>query len=220
MKALLIGATGATGSDLLQLLLMDSEVESVTIFVRRDPLINHPKLKVHLIDFNRNEQWSHLVKGDILFSCLGTTLKVAGSKEAQWKVDHDYQYRFAEAARENGVGTLLLVSSMNASPKSPFFYARMKGELEEAIRRLEFPGLMIFRPPSLIRKGSDRTMERVGLKLIGFLNRLGLLQSMRPLSTEQLAKAMLRAAKSIREGQQLLQPLDIESLAAGSVTVP
>ena len=220
MKALLIGATGATGSDLLQLLLMDSEVESVTIFVRRDPLINHPKLKVHLIDFNRNEQWSHLVKGDILFSCLGTTLKVAGSKEAQWKVDHDYQYRFAEAARENGVGTLLLVSSMNASPKSPFFYARMKGELEEAIRRLEFPGLMIFRPPSLIRKGSDRTMERVGLKVIGFLNRLGLLQSMRPLSTEQLAKAMLRAAKSIREGQQLLQPLDIESLVAGSVTVP
>ena len=220
MKALLIGATGATGSDLLQLLLKDSEVESVTIFVRRDPLINHPKLKVHLIDFNRNEQWSHLVKGDILFSCLGTTLKVAGSKEAQWKVDHDYQYRFAEAARENGVGTLLLVSSMNASPKSPFFYARMKGELEEAIRRLEFPGLMIFRPPSLIRKGSDRTMERVGLKVIGFLNRLGLLQSMRPLSTEQLAKAMLRAAKSIREGQQLLQPLDIESLVAGSVTVP
>lgn len=220
MKVVLIGATGATGSDLLQLLLKDSEVESVTIFVRRDPQINHPKLKVHLIDFNRNEQWSHLVKGDILFSCLGTTLKVAGSKEAQWKVDHDYQYRFAEAARENGVGTLLLVSSMNASPKSPFFYARMKGELEEAIRRLEFPGLMIFRPPSLIRKGSDRTMERVGLKLIGFLNRLGLLQSMRPLSTEQLAKAMLRAAKSIREGQQLLQPLDIESLAAGSVTVP
>lgn len=220
MKALLIGATGATGSDLLQLLLKDSEVESVTIFVRRDPLINHPKLKVHLIDFDRNEQWRHLVKGDILFSCLGTTLKDAGSKEAQWKVDHDYQYRFAEAARENGVGTLLLVSSMNASPKSPFFYARMKGELEEAIRRLGFPGLMIFRPPSLIRKGSDRTMERAGVKLIGFLNRLGLLQSMRPLSTVQLAKAMLCAAKSFREGEQLLQPVDIESLAAGSVTVP
>jgi uncharacterized protein YbjT (DUF2867 family) len=220
MNALLIGATGATGSDLLQLLLKDGEVNRVTIFVRRELQITHPKLEVHLIDFDRKEQWHHLVKGDILFSCLGTTLKDAGSKEAQWKVDHDYQYLFAEAARENGVGTLLLVSSMNAFPKSPFFYARMKGELEEAIRKLGFPGLMIFRPPSLIRKGSDRTMERVGLKVIGFLNRLGLLQSMRPLSTEQLAKAMLRAAKSIREGQQLLQPLDIESLAAGSVTVP
>ncbi len=212
MIALLIGATGATGSDLLQLLLGDSKVERVAIFVRRDPQITHPKLEVHLIDFDKKEQWRHLVKGDILFSCLGTTLKDAGSKEAQWKVDHDYQYRFAEAARENGVGTLLLVSSMNASLKSPFFYARMKGELEEAVRKLGFPRLMIFRPPSLIRKGSDRAMERVGVKLIGFLNRLGLLKSMRPIPTEQLAQAMLYAAKSFRRGEHILEPVDIDNL--------
>ena len=191
----MIGATGATGSDLLQLLLDDAEVESVEIFVRRDPQIKHAKLKIHLTDFQKPEQWSHLVKGDILFSCLGTTLKDAGSKAAQWKVDYDYQYRFAKAARENGVGSLLLVSSMNASARSPFFYARMKGELEEAVQRLEFPRLMIFRPPSLVRKGSNRKMERVGVRVIRFLNRLGLLRSMRPLSTDQLAKAMLRAAK-------------------------
>ena len=212
MKALLIGATGATGSDLLQLLLGDSKVERVAIFVRRDPQITHPKLEVHLIDFDKKEQWRHLVKGDILFSCLGTTLKDAGSKEAQWKVDHDYQYRFAEAARENGVGTLLLVSSMNASLKSPFFYARMKGELEEAVRKLGFPRLMIFRPPSLIRKGSDRAMERVGVKLIGFLNRLGLLKSMGPMPTERLAQAMLYAAKSFRRGEHILEPVDIDNL--------
>lgn len=191
----MIGATGATGSDLLQLLLDDAEVESVEIFVRRDPQIKHAKLKIHLTDFQKPEQWSHLVKGDILFSCLGTTLKDAGSKTAQWEVDYDYQYRFAKAARENGVGSLLLVSSMNASARSPFFYARMKGELEEAVQRLEFPRLMIFRPPSLVRKGSNRKMERVGVRVIRFLNRLGLLRSMRPLSTDQLAKAMLRAAK-------------------------
>lgn len=212
MNALLIGATGATGSDLLQLLLGDSKVERVAIFVRRDPQITHPKLEVHLIDFDKKEQWRHLVKGDILFSCLGTTLKDAGSKEAQWKVDHDYQYRFAEAARENGVGTLLLVSSMNASLKSPFFYARMKGELEEAVRKLGFPRLMIFRPPSLIRKGSDRAMERVGVKLIGFLNRLGLLKSMRPIPTERLAQAMLYAAKCFRRGEHILEPVDIDNL--------
>ena len=220
MTALLIGATGATGSDLLQLLLGDSKVERVAIFVRRDPQITHPKLEVHLIDFDKKEQWRHLVKGDILFSCLGTTLKDAGSKEAQWKVDHDYQYRFAEAARENGVGTLLLVSSMNASPKSPFFYARMKGELEEAVRKLGFPGLMIFRPPSLIRKASDRAMERVGVKVIGFLSRLGLLLSMHPMPTERLAQAMLCAAKSGVSGYQLLETPAIERLATCAVTAP
>ncbi len=211
MKVLLIGATGATGSDLLQLLLNDSGVESVEIFVRRDPQITHPKLKVHLIDFDQLAQWNHRVKGDILFSCLGTTLRDAGSKAAQWKVDYDYQYRSAKAARENGVEALLLVSSANASPKSPFFYARMKGDLEEAVRKLGFPKLIIFRPPSLIRNGSDRAMERAGVKVIGFLNRLGLLRSMRPLPTEQLAKEMLRAVGECGSGEHFF---------SGYVTVP
>lgn len=212
MNALLIGATGATGSDLLQLLLDDAGVERVEIFVRSDPQIKHTKLKIHLTDFQKPEQWSHRVKGDVLFSCLGTTLKDAGSKAAQWQVDYDFQYRFAKAARENGVEALLLVSSMNASARSPLFYARMKGELEEAVRKLAFPKLIIFRAPSLIRKGSDRAMERVGVKVIGFLNRLGLLRSMRPLPTDQLAKAMLSTAKSSVDGEHLLEPADIKDL--------
>jgi uncharacterized protein YbjT (DUF2867 family) len=212
MKALIIGATGATGSDLLELLLADSKTESVEIFVRRSPEIKHDKLTVHLIDFDKPEQWSHRVKGDILFSCLGTTLKDAGSKAAQWKVDHDYQYLFAKAAKENGVGSCVLVSSVNASAKSPIFYARMKGELEEDVRKLGFPRLIIFRPPSLIRRESDRTMERVGVRVLRFLNRLGLFRSMQPMPTDLLAEAMLHAAGSSGKGEHYLEPQDIETL--------
>jgi uncharacterized protein YbjT (DUF2867 family) len=212
MKALIIGATGATGSDLLELLLSDSETESVEIFVRRSSEVKHDKLTVHLIDFDKPEQWSHLVKGDLLFSCLGTTLKDAGSKAAQWKVDHDYQYLFAKAAKENGVGSCVLVSSVNASAKSPIFYARMKGELEEDVRRLGFARLIIFRPPSLIRRESDRTMERVGVKVLRFLNRLGLLRSMQPMPTDLLAEAMLHAARSRGKGEHYLEPQDIVSV--------
>ena len=191
MKTLLIGATGAVGSDLLELLLEDGEVESVVIFVRRNPGVEHPKLTVHVIDFDKPEGWSHLVMGDVLFSCLGTTRKDAGSKAAQWKVDYDYQYSFAKAARQNGVECYVLVSAMNASSKSLFFYSRIKGKLDEDVTNLGFPKLLIFKPPSLIRKESDRKMEKMGVKVIGFFNRLGLMKSLKPMSTDALAKKML-----------------------------
>lgn len=195
MKTLLIGATGATGSDLLKLLLDDDEVESVDIFVRRNTGVEHPKLTVHVINFEKPEEWSHLVKGDVLFSCLGTTRKDAGSKAAQWKVDYDYQYSFAKAARQNGVECYVLVSAMNASSKSLFFYSRIKGKLDEDVTNLGFPKLLIFKPPSLIRKESDRKMEKMGVKVIGFFNRLGLMKSLKPMSTDALAKKMLDAVK-------------------------
>ena len=195
MKTLLIGATGATGSDLLKLLLDDDEVESVDIFVRRNTGVEHPKLTVHVINFEKPEEWSHLVKGDVLFSCLGTTRKDAGSKAAQWKVDYDYQYSFAKAARQNGVECYVLVSAMNASSNSGFFYSRMKGKLDDDVSKLGFPKLLIFKPPSLIRKESDRKMEKMGVKVIGFFNRLGLMKSLKPMSTDALAKKMLDAVK-------------------------
>jgi uncharacterized protein YbjT (DUF2867 family) len=152
MHALLIGATGATGRDPLDLLLKDDDFHRVDIFVRREIETNHEKLNVHAIDFDKPDQWKHLVKGDVLFSCLGTTLIAAGSKEAQWKIDYDYQYEFAKAARENGVDNYVLVSAGMASPDSLFFYTRMKGQLEEAVKALEFAKLSIFNPPVLVRK--------------------------------------------------------------------
>ena len=196
MKTLLIGATGATGSDLLELLLNDGEVESVDIFVRRDPGIEHPKLSTHVIDFEKPDEWKNLVKGDVLFSCLGTTLKDAGSKKAQWKVDYDYQYSFAKAARKNGVGCYVLVSAMNASSSSSIFYSRMKGKLDEDVSKLGFPKLFIHKPPSLIRKGSDRKMEKLGVKVISFFNRFGMLKYMKPMKTTELAKELLDSAKN------------------------
>jgi uncharacterized protein YbjT (DUF2867 family) len=159
MKALLIGATGATGKDLLDLLLQDEAIQQVDIFVRRELNLNHEKLTIHLIDFDKPEQWNYLVKGDLLFSCLGTTLKAAGSKEAQWKIDYEYQYQFAKMAKENKVNTYVLVSAENASAKSPIFYSKMKGQLEEDVKALHFSKLIIFNPPLLLRENSDRTME-------------------------------------------------------------
>lgn len=213
MHALLIGATGATGKDLLDLLLKDEAFHRVDIFVRRQLDLQHQKLNVHVIDFDKPEQWKHLVKGDVLFSCLGTTLKAAGSKEAQWKIDYDYQYSFAKAARENNVDNYVLVSADYASPKSRMFYSRMKGQLEVAVKALGFPKLVIFNPPVLIRKNSDRPLEVAGWKMIRFLNKLGLFRAQKPLQTEILAQAMINAAKSKANGVSTFKGKEIWALA-------
>lgn len=213
MHALLIGATGATGKDLLDSLLQDESVEQVAIFIRRKIDLVHSKLTIHVVDFDRPDQWVHLVKGDILFSCLGTTLKTAGSKEAQWKIDFEYQYAFAKVAADNQVPGYVLVSSTGSNPDSLFFYPKMKGKLEAAVKALGFPSISIFQPPLLIRKGTDRAVEKIMKKLLTFLNRFGLLTSQKPLPTEVLAKAMIQAAKDQKQGIAAYKEQEILELA-------
>jgi uncharacterized protein YbjT (DUF2867 family) len=195
MKALVIGATGATGRDLVNQLLTDKDYDEVNVFVRRPLEVESPKLKTHIVDFEKPEEWKDLVNGDVAFSCLGTTLKDAGSKEAQRKVDYDYQYNFAKAAKENEVEDYILVSSYGANPKSKIFYSRMKGELEQSIKALHFNKLMIFQPGMLDRKDSERTGEVLGGKIIKFANKFGVLTQQKPLPTAVLAKAMINSSK-------------------------
>lgn len=213
MNAIIIGATGATGKDLLHLLLKDSNFKQVDIFVRRNPGIEHEKLNTHIIDFDKPEQWEHLVKGDVLFSCLGTTRKAAGSKEGQKKVDYHYQLQFAKAAKENNVTTYVLVSSVSASSSSVFFYMKIKGQLEDEVKALQFPKLIILSPPALERKHSDRKLEVMATKALYFFNSLGLFKSIRPLPTDLLARAMMNAVKSLGNGEYVIQGQDIRNYA-------
>lgn len=195
MKALIIGATGATGKDLVSQLLKDKDFEEVDIFVRKPVEIVDAKLKTHIVNFEKPEEWQDLVKGDVAFSCLGTTLKTAGSKEAQRKIDFDYQYNFAKKARENEVEDFILVSSYGANPKSKIFYSKMKGELEQSVKALNFNKTTIFQPGMLERKNTERTGEVLGGKIIKFANKFGLLTHQKPLPTEILAQAMINSSK-------------------------
>lgn len=209
MRALVIGATGAVGKDLLQMLLSDESVERIDIFVRREVNIPSAKLTVHVVDFDHPETWADQLKGDVLFSCMGTTIKAAGTHQAQWKVDYTYQLDAAKAARNNGVPTYVLVSSIGANPRSKVFYTRMKGELEDAVQKLGFEGCFILRPPSLIRKGSDRFGEKAGVVALRALNAIGLFRSWTPMPTEAVAAAMIRLAKSGHKGIEIIESQNI-----------
>lgn len=212
MTAIIIGATGATGRDLVDLLLQDTAFDAIHVFVRRPLAISDPMIETHLVDFDQIDSWKSGIRGDVLFSCLGTTLRAAGSQEAQWKADYDYQFNFAKAAHENGVPTLVLMSSMGANPQSSVFYMKMKGQLEEAVKLLGFSNTIIVRPPSLIRRNSDRWGEKVGVVALKMLNKVGVLRSMKPLSTEAVARAMLTCSLHMK-GQQVVESRELRMLA-------
>ncbi len=191
--ALIIGATGLVGSNLLQQLLLDNDFSSVKIFVRRATGITHPKLKKFIIDFDKLELSKSDITGDVLFSCMGTTLKQAGSKEAQYKVDFTYQYEFAKLAAENGVADYLLISAASSSSKSTIFYSRIKGELEDAIKLLQFNRIRILQPSVL---AGERSEDRIGEKLgAGIINVLGMvvpfLKKYRSIPGETVAHALI-----------------------------
>ena len=197
MKALVIGATGATGRELVQLLLKDNDISQVSIFVRTVPKISHEKISIHKIDFAKLEEYKDLIKGDILFSALGTTKKDAGGKDQQHEIDYIYQYEFAKIAAENGVANYSLVSSVGANSKSSFFYPKIKGALEEAVKKLNFKKIDIFQPPMLIRQPDlMREGEKSGIKILNRLNKIGILKSQKPLAVEALAEKMLKISKT------------------------
>ncbi len=215
--ALLFGATGMVGSHLLQFLLLDPAYQKVVAFTRRPLPFEHEKLEVHQIDFDKPDKWQHLVKGDDLYLCLGTTMAKAGSKETFRKVDFEYSWNAAKMASENGVNQLLLVSSVGASASSRFFYSQVKGELETTVRELNFWATHIFRPSFLL---GERNENRFGEKLAGKIGKVidrftgGLLTKYRPIEADIVAKAMIGAAQGLKEGVHVYPSHWLQGLAA------
>lgn len=196
--ALIIGATGLVGSNIVKQLLDDERYERVKVFTRKTLGLTHPKLEEHIVNFEQIEFWKNDIRGDELFSAMGTTIKTAGSKTAQYKVDFTYQYNFAIAASENGVETYLLVSSAGANAHSQNFSLKMKGELDDKVKDLAFQKTYIFRPSILSGDRAEKRLgEAIGIQLMKYLTRFILpIRKYRPIEVETVAKAMIKAANS------------------------
>ena len=209
MKAIVIGATGATGKEIVKNLLNDQSFSEVIILVRKKSFENHPKLNEIVVDFEHLEQYKNVINADIAFSCLGTTLKIAGSKENQWKVDFDYQLKFAQLAKENNISTFVLLSALGANSSSKIFYSKMKGTLEDKIKKLQFTSTYIIKPGSLIRPNTDRMGEKLGVNFIQFFNKIGLLKTYTPITVKDLSKVMITLGKTSKKGIHLIEMKEI-----------
>ena len=211
--AIVIGATGLVGKELLKQLLEDAAYEKVVAFSRRDPGLKSPKLELHLIDFGKRDEWEKWVQGDVLFSALGTTMKQAGSKEAQYLVDYTFQHQFAEAASQNGVAQLVLISSVGADANSSIFYSRIKGELDRDVQKLAFDSVHVMRPGPLTGERENPRGGEAFLKLtMGILNSIGLFRKYKPISGTQVAEAMRIVASKSENGAFVHEPLQIFEL--------
>lgn len=198
--ALLFGATGLTGNYSLKLLLNDSRYGKVKVFVRKETdFPSNEKLEVHIVELSALENYSHLLRGDDLFCCLGTTIAVAGNMEAFRKVDFELPVKIAETASRNNVSSLVGISSLGADSKSANFYLRTKGETEEAIQKFSFKKIAILRPSMLLGVRKEfRFGELIGKGLMLALSFvfIGSFKKYKAIHANDVAKAMLAIANN------------------------
>jgi uncharacterized protein YbjT (DUF2867 family) len=215
--ALLLGATGLVGAQIMSLLLADPKVERVVSLGRRKTGTTHKKLEEHAVDLGDAASFQELVHGDFLFSALGTTLKKAGSKDAQRLVDVTYPLNVATVAAENGVRAYGLVSAVGADAGSMMFYNRIKGELERDVQALGFERVRIARPSVLTGERSEsRPMEALGASALGALRFIPGLRQYRPISGRVVARALIAAALDSTPGVQFLEPERLFELGDGA----
>jgi uncharacterized protein YbjT (DUF2867 family) len=214
LTALLAGASGLVGGECLSKLVASAAYGRVVVVTRRDlgERARHPKVRQVVTGFDRLADVRANLGADHVFCALGTTIAKAGSKAKFREVDCEYPLRLAQLSREGGASHFSIVSALGASRSSPFFYSRVKGEVEQALRGMGWPSLAIFRPSVIAgERGESRPLERVSEHLLRFAP-----ATWRPVAATDIAAAMVAVALACPPGITVLESRDIPSKARGS----
>jgi len=172
MTAVIAGATGLVGRALIKKLLADRSIVWVISVSRQSTGFKSAKLtEVLLKDLSELPSVQARLKGEIYFTCLGTTIKAAGSQDAFRKVDFTANRDFAQIAKSHGAKSLTLVSASGANSRSRFFYNKVKGETEEALQKMELNSLIVLRPGLLVGERREfRLAEKLATQVLGGLS--------------------------------------------------
>ncbi len=214
--AVLFGATGLIGNCLLRRLLVHQAYDKVISIGWHPIKATHPKLIHYEVDMAHSDHYRHLMRGDDLFIALGTTMKKAGSKEAFRQVDHDLIFNIAKTGSLQNINQLMVVSSIGADSRSPVFYLKVKGELEDDVRRLPYWSVHIMRPSVLL---GAREEKRAAEKIAGQLSKGlqyfsgSILGDLAPVEADDVAKAMVQAAQGLKPGTHVHHGSEIIKLS-------
>ena len=197
--ALIFGSTGLVGSNLLTLLIKDDYYTAIKIFVRSKVNINDPKVEIINLDFNKLSEYSHLIKGDDCFFCIGTTKKQTPNNDEYRNIEYNFPVNIGKIAKNNNVRSFMYVSSLGSNPNTKNTYLKNKGEAEEFLKKLNFYQLSIIRPSFLLGDRKEfRLGEIIGKKIFKKLSFLfqGSLRKFRAIESKNVAKAMIVISKN------------------------
>ncbi len=203
--ALVAGATGLVGRELVGQLAAHPAYVKVVMLTRRRSSAPSPTVEPVVVDYERLDAAAASLVADDVFCALGTTIRAAGSQAAFRRVDHDYVLQVARRARAQGARHFLLVSSLGANPASRVFYNRIKGEVEAAIQELGYPSLTIVRPSLLLGPRAEFRLGEALAKPFGIL----MPRRYRPVHARAVAATLIEAAARGQPGTHIIESKDI-----------
>ena len=206
--AILFGATGLTGSIVLEQLLSDENYATVKLFSRKPSGVSHPKVKEYIGDLLNLETFKNELTGDEVYICIGTTKKKTPDHELYRKIDFGIPVKAAELCKDNGVSTLAVVSAIGANAKSSIPYNKIKGEMEEAVMALEIDHTYILRPSFIAGKRQEhRTGEKTGIAVFKFFKFL-IPKKYRAIEANTIASKMIQLCNS-NKSSRIIESNDI-----------
>jgi uncharacterized protein YbjT (DUF2867 family) len=197
--AIILGATGLTGGELLHKLLEDERYSKIKLFSRSSIGVKNDKIEEHLIDLFELEKHSEDFNADEVFCCIGTTQAKTPDEETYYKIDHGIPVEAAKLAKENKIPRFMVISALGADSDSRFFYNRTKGEMERDVLAQGIPETYIFEP-SLIagNREENRPFEAAWKKVMSVGDHLlvGPLKKYRSIHAGSIADAMIYVANN------------------------
>lgn len=215
-QVILVGASGLIGSHLLTALIESAEISRILLVLRKPLNISDPKVQELIVNFNQLENFSSDIKGDIMYSCQGTTRTKTPDSDLYRKIDLEYPLKLAEIGIRNGVLQFHLVSSLGADVETSNSYLKLKGELENELKKLSIPSLHIYQPSLLSGKRKEsRLLEKFAISAFKFINPLllGPLKKFRSIRAETVARAMLNQSLKELKGTFIYPSIQIQELA-------
>lgn len=215
-SAIILGATGLTGSYVLNKVLQREDYSKVIVFSRRELDVKHDKLEVIVCDLLNLEEQKDNFKADEVYVCIGTTNMKTPNKKLYKEIDFGIPVTAAQLCRENSIDTIAVMSSLGANASSSVFYPKIKGEMEIAVLEMEIPNSYLLRPSMIMGPRKERRFGETMGKMLAFIISpllIGPLKKYKGIHAETIADAMIKLCSGKSKETEIIESDKIVEIA-------